>query len=71
MRRQAMETIEFAYHGQVYTIWAVPGPDSHCWRFGCQELGVVHGAYATAQDALLGGIDTVIRQRTRPQELAA
>lgn len=71
MRPDMLETIEFAYHGRVYTIWAVPGPGEHHWRFGCQELGIVSGSYATAQDALLGGVDTVIRYRTRPEELAA
>lgn len=71
MQAEAMESIEFAYRGRVYTVWAVPGSDTHHWRFSCRELRLVRGSYATAQDALLAGIDMVIRARTRPEELAA
>ncbi|MBX6342218.1 MAG: hypothetical protein IRY97_07155 [Thermomicrobiaceae bacterium] len=68
---QRIDSIEFAYRGRIYTIWAMPGGDGRRWVFGCRELSLVRGSFASAQDALLGGIEMVVRGETPRAELAA
>lgn len=57
----APDFIEFTYHGRVYTIIADLRWDAQSWQFCCQELGLVTGSYATAQDALLAGVARVVQ----------
>ena len=69
---QANDAIELAYHGQVYTISAGLRWDGQSWQFGCRQLGLVSGSYATAQDALLAGIALVVQGgSTRRGDLVA
>ena len=71
-REQANDAIEFAYHGRVYTISAGLRWDGQSWQFGCRQLGLVSGSYATAQDALLAGIALVVQGgSTRRGDLVA
>ena len=71
-REQANDAIELAYHGRVYTINAGLRWDGQSWQFGCRQLGLVSGSYATAQDALLAGIAMVVQGgSTRRADLVA
>jgi len=70
MQAGAHESIELAYRGHVYTILAVP-MGARCWSAVCSELGIVHGHYPTARDAILGGLHLVLQYRTRRADLAA
>jgi hypothetical protein len=60
-RERANDSIEFAYHGRVYTISVGLRLDGQSWQFGCRQLWLVTGSYATAQDALLAGIALVVQ----------
>jgi hypothetical protein len=71
-RGQANDAIEFTYHGRVYTINAGLRWDRQSWQFGCRQLWLVTGSYATAQDALLAGIALVVQgSSTRHANLIA
>jgi hypothetical protein len=69
--QQQMDSIEFAYRGKVYNIVAVPTWSGTNWQFGCRQLGMVAGEFATPDDALLAGIAMIVRRPTRRDDLAA
>jgi hypothetical protein len=71
MQFDAQDAVEFAYNGRVYTIVAMPAWSGAAWQFGCRQLGVVRGSYATRDDALLAGIAMIVRRPTQRQDLAA
>ena len=74
MQRQQnhpMESIEFAYRGKVYNIVALPTWSGANWQFGCRQLGMVGGEFATPDDALLAGIAMIVRRPTSRDDLAA
>jgi hypothetical protein len=65
------DSIEFAYHGRVFTIVALPAWSGAIWQFGCPQLGVIQGHFATRDDALLAGIAMIVRRPTQRGDLAA
>jgi hypothetical protein len=71
MQYDLTDAVEFAYHGKVYTIVAIPAWSGTAWQFGCRQLGIVRGSFATRDDALLAGISLIVRRPTQPVELAA
>ena len=70
-QQPANDSIEFAYHGRVFTIVAMPTWSDSIWQFGCPQLGVVQGRFATRDDALLAGIALIVRRPTPRADLAA
>ena len=50
---------------------ALPAWSGAIWQFGCPQLGVIKGHFATRDDALLAGIAMIVRRPTQRGDLAA